>query len=256
MTLINIWLTAETKISKRTVYNIFMMFSDVGGLNDFLGLLLATIFGFFSERLMLASLVSSLFHGSVSSVEKDDPSEALDSIKPFNNPKCFTLMQALTCGLCPRKQAQRRRAIALGSHGIDRELDVVRLIRQSRTLTTLVRLLLSRDERRLLKFQKREAVLKISELQNKEDDSSSFEDELDSTLLQIFKKNGDAEKLLAAPASSEVTSIDKLRSGVIYWKWRSDPDENNPKAVRASAAIETILPLDTPIPMNETRTME
>jgi len=41
-----------------------MMFGDVGGLRDFLGLGLATVFGFFSEHFMTASLIKSLYRAT------------------------------------------------------------------------------------------------------------------------------------------------------------------------------------------------
>ena len=44
-------------MQKRVVYDVFMMFGDVGGLNDFLVLVLASFFGLASERFLLASLV-------------------------------------------------------------------------------------------------------------------------------------------------------------------------------------------------------
>ena len=34
-----------------------MMFGDVGGLHDFLGLFLATVLGYFSENLKVASMI-------------------------------------------------------------------------------------------------------------------------------------------------------------------------------------------------------
>ena len=55
-------LSNRVQIQKRVVYNILMMFGDVGGLYDFLGLFLATIFGFISQNLMLARMVEKLFH--------------------------------------------------------------------------------------------------------------------------------------------------------------------------------------------------
>ena len=55
-------LSNKVQIQKRVVYNILMMFGDVGGLNDFLGLFMATIFGYFSENLLLASMLEKLFH--------------------------------------------------------------------------------------------------------------------------------------------------------------------------------------------------
>ena len=38
------------------------MFGDVGGLRDFVGLFISAFFGFFSEQLISASLVQTLFH--------------------------------------------------------------------------------------------------------------------------------------------------------------------------------------------------
>lgn len=51
---ITIQLSKKVQYQKRIVYNIFMMLGDVGGLNDFLKLLLASALGFLSESLMQA----------------------------------------------------------------------------------------------------------------------------------------------------------------------------------------------------------
>ena len=50
-------LSQQVRMQKRVVYDVFMMFGDVGGLNDFLALVLASFFGLASERFLLASLV-------------------------------------------------------------------------------------------------------------------------------------------------------------------------------------------------------
>ena len=60
-TSIMISLSQDFIIEKRIVYDIFMMFGDVGGLFDFLVLILMTLFGFWSELLMRDSLVQKLF---------------------------------------------------------------------------------------------------------------------------------------------------------------------------------------------------
>ena len=59
-----IWISLSKKINyqKRIVYDIFMMFGDVGGLNDFLGLLISPIFGLFSEFLLSGDMVKKMFH--------------------------------------------------------------------------------------------------------------------------------------------------------------------------------------------------
>ena len=56
-----IGLSSKVVVQKRIIYDILMMFGDVGGLYDFLVLGLSTIFSFFSEHLMTASLIKSLF---------------------------------------------------------------------------------------------------------------------------------------------------------------------------------------------------
>ena len=57
-------LSHKVIIQKRVVYDVFMMFGDVGGLRDFLGVFLASIFGFFSEEFFNAKIVKRLFHVS------------------------------------------------------------------------------------------------------------------------------------------------------------------------------------------------
>ena len=47
-----------------------MMFGDVGGLYDFLSLILATLLGFFSDRFLQASLVQKLYRGVSSNNRK------------------------------------------------------------------------------------------------------------------------------------------------------------------------------------------
>ena len=49
---------------KRNVYNIFMMFGDVGGLNDFLCLLISPVFGLFSDYLLNGDMVQKMFHST------------------------------------------------------------------------------------------------------------------------------------------------------------------------------------------------
>ena len=63
----SIILTLSPKViyQKRIVYDVFMMFGDVGGLNDFFVLILASFFGFWSNSFMRASLVQKLFHADL-----------------------------------------------------------------------------------------------------------------------------------------------------------------------------------------------
>ena len=64
----------------------------------------------------------------------------------------------------------RNRALSAGSTKLDKSLDVVRLIKSIANLKTLLRLLLLKNERQLLAYQRRESVL---ELDRKVEASSS-----------------------------------------------------------------------------------
>ena len=140
---------------------------------------------------MLSSLVEKMFH--VSSAPPNPPgpqhlmngkfktpAEIYASIKPISISKSFILAKACSFSLCLRKD---RRNIVLeeGVKRLDDELDVVRLIRRSRMLSTLLRLLLAPDERRLLSFQRKEAVINLSNNKNSNSNHS------DSTILKLFK---------------------------------------------------------------------
>ena len=58
---ITISLSKKVNYQKRIVYDIFMMFGDVGGLNDFLGVLLSSFFGLFSDYLLNGAMVRKMF---------------------------------------------------------------------------------------------------------------------------------------------------------------------------------------------------
>ena len=137
-----------------------MLFGDVGGLYDFLSLGLATFFGFFSDRFLQASLVQKLYRG-VSSNNHKNPYKGTNISLRQNmlTPCAFTpwiiVSQAfkLSCCLSPGgKKALHRRALSDGTSRIEDSLDVVKLIRQGHALTVLMRLLLTRDARRLIRI--------------------------------------------------------------------------------------------------------
>ena len=52
-----IQLSKRVTFQKRLVYDVFMMFGDVGGLNDFLGLTLTAFFSLFSNQLLLGAML-------------------------------------------------------------------------------------------------------------------------------------------------------------------------------------------------------
>ena len=95
-------LSSKVTKQKRVVYDIFMMFGEVGGLYDFLALALASIFGFASEHYMFASLVQKLFRIADTSDFALPSGALLDQFKPLSFPKTFVLAHAFSFGWCPR----------------------------------------------------------------------------------------------------------------------------------------------------------
>lgn len=57
-------LSSKVIKQKRIFYTIFMLIGDVGGMNDFLVLQANILFGFFSSKLMYASIIEKIFHAS------------------------------------------------------------------------------------------------------------------------------------------------------------------------------------------------
>ena len=122
------------------------MFGDVGGLNDFIALSLASIFGLLSEKFLHKDLIQKLFHvTSLASGGYKSPKTILRSFKSLKIPLCLLL--------CPsRFKEKKKRLFKLAMSRTEDSLDVIKLIRNSRVLKTLLRLLLSKDERRLILF--------------------------------------------------------------------------------------------------------
>ena len=80
------------------------MFGDVGGLNDFLILLIAPAFGLVSEKFKATALVSTLFHASLPTAVNDTALNALNSIRPITFPDVFTFFN-----LCLGSRCQKRK---------------------------------------------------------------------------------------------------------------------------------------------------
>ena len=101
---------------KRVVYDIFMLFGDVGGLYDFIFLILASVLGFWSEAFMRLSLVQKLFladhdHNNrladassinLTSQRSNSIKNLFESVKPMIFKKWFVILNALTCKYFPR----------------------------------------------------------------------------------------------------------------------------------------------------------
>ena len=69
------------------------MFGDVGGLNDFIAILLAFIFGFFSDKLHLKAYVVNLYH--YSSKGAKSPAATLNNIQPLKVSACLAIFKSL-----------------------------------------------------------------------------------------------------------------------------------------------------------------
>ena len=133
-----------------------MMFGEVGGLYDFIALGIATVLGFFSERQLMASLVQKLFHEAPNvKKEKDEITETTKqtiNFNPLSFKASFVVAQSCIMGCCYRDKKLHRRNLFYGISKVEDSLDVVKLVRSYRALATLLRLLLTKDERRLVRL--------------------------------------------------------------------------------------------------------
>ena len=95
------------------VFDIFMMFGEVGGLNDFLALILAAFFNVFSRQFLLASLAQKLFR-SINSARTKKVPIAPAALSPFSFSACFILAQVCKMGWCLGDKAKHRKALLDG----------------------------------------------------------------------------------------------------------------------------------------------
>ena len=142
------------------------MFGEVGGLNDFLALILSTFLGFLSERHLLVSLAQKLYHGVPQVERKIDVASMTTkhdiTFNPLSFKASFIVAQSCLMNFCYRDKSLHRKAMFDGMSKVKDSLDVVKLVRSFRALNTLLRLLLSQDERRLLRLQRRQSVLELN----------------------------------------------------------------------------------------------
>ena len=98
------------------VYDVFMMFGEVGGLRDFLILSLAPLFGLFSNQFMMASIVSKLFRINDHQTSKGGKKPRYRKIEPT-----YGLLIAHVCSLsrCISDKSGYRRALIKGEKKID-----------------------------------------------------------------------------------------------------------------------------------------
>lgn len=134
-------LSKKVVYQKRTVYDIFMMFGDVGGLNDFLGVLLSSVFGLFSDSLLNGAMVKKMFQSVSPKSYGNQPSRSYQienlkktykGIEPIKISKLFLLLRACTYEKCPRDK-KKKKLIKTGTNMLENALDVVSIMRLSRS---------------------------------------------------------------------------------------------------------------------------
>ena len=212
-----------------------MMLGDVGGLLDFILIVFKPILGYLSSSCLTVSLVSKLFHTSETDrdVERRNttPLEAFQSIQPVPFSSFQAMFSACSCKVL-QKKSKRIKALRVGSASLQQSLDVVSLVRQIRILKTLTRLLLSKEEQRLISFQRREAVLSTKQKDQRSDKQDSYvasedavgnfdalSDVSDHKFLKMFKQGSDIELLHIYKPDGKLTYLEKLREGTIYNNW-------------------------------------
>ena len=77
-------------------------------------------------------------------------------------------------GLCHRSKEKKSKALAKGIKKVEDQLDVVKLIQQARAFKTLLTLLLSKNERYLLRVQRRHILLNHKQSSSDEDKKSDY----------------------------------------------------------------------------------
>ena len=96
------------QIQKRVVYNLLMMFGDVGGFHDIIRWLLPTIFTFFADKFIKADLIQNLFRVSEQqssngrTQDQQSYTELLSDIKRTHLSSCNVLVRACSFGICMR----------------------------------------------------------------------------------------------------------------------------------------------------------
>ena len=102
----------------------------------------------------------------------------------------------------------------LGKKKVDRTMDLVNFVRQSRALNVLMRLILSKKEQRLVQRQRKESVLELSSDESpgkrtfKDDDEVIDEKWVSAYLSKV--KDG---------ANEDDSNLSKLQRGVLYRDW-------------------------------------
>ena len=118
---------------KRIVYDTFMMVGDVGGLNDFVTVILAYIVSNFSEYFMKTKLISKLYREPPKPQKRPShnllvPRNPSKLTRPIKFTKSFICFHAFL----PRKCLERKqecKAFFQGIDTIEKQIDLAKMVR-------------------------------------------------------------------------------------------------------------------------------
>ena len=100
--------------------------------------------------------------------------KAFNSIEVVQFGSCYCLVKTISFGLLPRNSQKLKMLEKEGQKRLEKSFDLVALIKQQRAVRALLRILLSKHERRLLKFQRKEVVIEVKGQDSSESDESSI----------------------------------------------------------------------------------
>ena len=167
------------------------MLGDVGGLYDFISMALAFFVGLFSERLFIVTLVKKLFMVSEAPLNDPEatPQSKFDSIAAFKMNFCEQLLYALSCGGLPR--GGKKRVLSRVRSKVEKQLDLVTMIKQMRAFNALLRLYLTDKERNMIHLQRRDRVIELGNPHDKQGNGTSSSDgsDADQKFLKAFWMN-------------------------------------------------------------------
>ena len=157
-------LSLKVQIQKRVVYDTMTALGDVGGLAEIIFTFCSVTIGFFTQKFFMASQIKTLFMFATSTGNQDkheggdrdtegvQDEDVPPEIKSLEFSYFYTILSSLTCQKLPRKSRDKRKAIDLGRQRLEAQLDIVNIIRESRQLRTLLRVLLGAGEQKVIRF--------------------------------------------------------------------------------------------------------
>jgi len=126
----------------------------------------------------------------------------------------------VACALSDKKN--KKKVLALGCERLGDHLDIVKIVKRNRALSTLTRLLLTSEERSMLQLQRRDFVLDLEpvEANRQTRQEHELENLSDRELLKRFKwRHGTESAGEENKAWAGSTYKAQLRRGILYQDW-------------------------------------